>query len=68
MAALCGHHPLALRLGEQKRLKHQCAAENWVFKMVSDAQLNANIDSQSGHVILGVKNSELAPEAREFVA
>ena len=31
----------------------QIAAEKWIVKMVSDAQLDAKIDSQSGHVILG---------------
>mgnify|MGYP002631305588 CR=1 FL=1 len=33
----------------------QIAAEKWIVKMVSDAQLNAKIDSQSGHVILGLE-------------
>ncbi|KAL3910187.1 MAG: hypothetical protein SGPRY_009149, partial [Prymnesium sp.] len=31
------------------------AAEKWIVKMVSDAQLKAKIDAQSGHVILGLE-------------
>ena len=34
----------------------QIAAEKWIVQMVSDAQLNAKIDSQSNHVsICGVQ-------------
>jgi len=43
----------------------QIAAEKWIVKMVSDAQLNAKIDSQSGHVILGVQPPDVYQQVIE---
>ena len=49
------HERINLAMLAQKLGMEQIAAEKWIVKMVSDAQLNAKIDSQSGHVILGVQ-------------
>jgi len=49
------HERIDLKMLAQKLGMEQIAAEKWIVKMVSDAQLNAKIDSQSGHVILGVQ-------------
>ena len=43
----------------------QIAAEKWIVTMVSDAQLNAKIDSQSGHVILGVQPPDVYQQVIE---
>ena len=47
------HQRIDLRMLADKLGMELIAAEKWIVKMVSDAQLNAKIDSQSGHVILG---------------
>jgi translation initiation factor 3 subunit E len=47
------HERIDLASLGQKLGMEQIAAEKWIVKMVSDAQLDAKIDSQSGHVILG---------------
>lgn len=49
------HERIDLTMLADKLGMEQIAAEKWIVKMVSDAQLNAKIDSQSGHVILGVQ-------------
>ena len=49
------HERIDLTLLAQKLGMEQIAAEKWIVKMVSDAQLKAKIDSQSGHVILGTQ-------------
>ena len=56
---ICSHAVLCV-------LRHlQIAAEKWIVKMVSDAQLNAKIDSQSGHVILGVQPPDVYQQVIE---
>ena len=52
----------------QKLGMEQIAAEKWIVKMVSDAQLNAKIDSQSGHVILGVQPPDVYQQVIEIAA
>ena len=47
------HERIDLSMLAEKLGMERIAAEKWIVKMVSDAQLNAKIDSQSGHVILG---------------
>jgi len=49
------HERIDLNMLAEKLGMKQNDAEKWIVKMVSDAQLNAKIDSQSGHVILGVQ-------------
>ncbi|KAL1525335.1 hypothetical protein AB1Y20_020195 [Prymnesium parvum] len=49
------HERIDLKMLAQKLNMEQIAAEKWIVKMVSDAQLNAKIDAQSGHVILGLE-------------
>jgi len=49
------HERIDLSMLAKKLNMEQIAAEKWIVKMVSDAQLNAKIDSQSGHVILGLE-------------
>ena len=49
------HERIDVSLLAQKLGMEPIAAEKWIVKMVSDAQLNAKIDSKSGHVILGVQ-------------
>jgi len=41
------------------------AAEKWIVKMVSDAQLNAKIDSKSCHVILGAQPPDVYQQVIE---
>ena len=59
------HERIDLRMLAQKLGMEQIAAEKWVVKMVSDAQLNAKIDSQSGHVILGVQPPDVYQQVIE---
>ena len=47
--------PSAASMVQAKLGMDQVAAEKWIVQMVSDAQLNAKIDSESGHVILGAE-------------
>eukprot|EP00965_Chrysotila_dentata_P205155 6182786-Pleurochrysis_carterae.AAC.3 len=54
---------LCSRARTQKLNMEQIAAEKWIVKMVSDAQLKAKIDSQSGHVILGVQPPDVYQQA-----
>ena len=49
------HERIDLESLAQKLNMEQIAAEKWIVQMVADAQLSAKIDSQSGHVILGVQ-------------
>mmetsp|Transcript_24288 Transcript_24288/g.55272 ORF Transcript_24288/g.55272 Transcript_24288/m.55272 type:complete len:281 (-) Transcript_24288:280-1122(-) len=49
------HERIDLSMLAKKLNMEPIAAEKWIVKMVSDAQLNAKIDSQSGHVILGLE-------------
>jgi translation initiation factor 3 subunit E len=51
-------------LGEKLGME-QIAAEKWIVKMVSDAQLNAKIDSQSGHVLMGAKPADVYQQVIE---
>ena len=51
---------LATKLGMEP-----IAAEKWIVKMVSDAQVNAKIDSESGHVILGVQPTDVYQQVIE---
>jgi len=48
------HERINLEMLAEKLGMELIAAEKWIVKMVADAQLNAKIDSESGHVILGV--------------
>lgn len=50
----------------QKLNMEQIAAEKWIVKMVSDAQLNAKIDAQSGHVILGLEPPDVYQQVPEM--
>jgi len=59
------HERIDLRMLAQKLGMEQIAAEKWIVKMVSDAQLNAKIDSQSGHVILGVQPPDVYQQVIE---
>ena len=49
------HERIDLTMLADKLGMEQIAAEKWIVQMVSDAQLNAKIDSQSNHVLLGVQ-------------
>ena len=51
---------LAEKLGME-----QIAAEKWIVKMVSGAQLNAKIDAESGHVILGAQPPDVYQQVIE---
>merc|ERR1711937_590915 len=59
------HSRIDLRMLSEKLDMEQIAAEKWIVKMVSDAQLNAKIDSQSGHVILGVQPPDVYQQVIE---
>jgi len=59
------HERINLAMLAQKLGMEQIAAEKWIVKMVSDAQLNAKIDSQSGHVILGVQPPDVYQQVIE---
>jgi len=59
------HERIDLRMLAQKLNMEQIAAEKWIVAMVSDAQLNAKIDSQSGHVILGVQPPDVYQQVIE---
>jgi len=59
------HGRIDLRMLAQKLNMEQIAAEKWIVAMVSDAQLNAKIDSQSGHVILGVQPPDVYQQVIE---
>ncbi|EOD34374.1 hypothetical protein EMIHUDRAFT_426559 [Emiliania huxleyi CCMP1516] len=63
---------LAQKLGTRRpRSAHtssrmeRIAAEKWIVKMVSDAQLNAKIDSKSSHVILGAQPPDVYQQVIE---
>lgn len=59
------HERIDLTMLAEKLGMEQIAAEKWIVKMVSDAQLNAKIDSQSGHVILGVQPPDVYQQVIE---
>ena len=59
------HERIDLRMLAQKLHMEDIAAEKWIVKMVSDAQLNAKIDSQSGHVIIGVQPPDVYQQVIE---
>ena len=59
------HERIDLQSLAQKLNMEQIAAEKWIVKMVSDAQLAAKIDSQSGHVILGVQPPDVYQQVIE---
>jgi len=59
------HERIDLKMLAKKLGMEQIAAEKWIVKMVSDAQLNAKIDSQSGHVILGVQPPDVYQQVIE---
>ena len=40
-------------------------AEKWIVKMISDAQLKAKIDSETGHIILGAKPPDVYEQVIE---
>uniref|UniRef100_A0A7S0IPH7 Eukaryotic translation initiation factor 3 subunit E n=1 Tax=Calcidiscus leptoporus TaxID=127549 RepID=A0A7S0IPH7_9EUKA len=59
------HERIDLSMLAKKLNMEHIAAEKWIVKMVSDAQLNAKIDSQSGHVILGVQPPDVYQQVIE---
>ena len=59
------HERIDLTMLAEKLGMEQIAAEKWIVKMVSDAQLNAKIDSQSGHVILGTQPPDVYQQVIE---
>merc|ERR1712113_1322812 len=59
------HERIDLKMLAQKLSMEQIAAEKWIVKMVSDAQLNAKIDSQSGHVIMGTQPPDVYQQVIE---
>mmetsp|Transcript_32288 Transcript_32288/g.67925 ORF Transcript_32288/g.67925 Transcript_32288/m.67925 type:complete len:435 (+) Transcript_32288:264-1568(+) len=59
------HERIDLSMLAKKLNMEQIAAEKWIVKMVSDAQLKAKIDSQSGHVILGVQPPDVYQQVIE---
>ena len=59
------HQRIDLSSLAEKLGMEQMAAEKWIVKMVSDAQLNAKIDSQSGHVILGAQQPDVYQQVIE---
>jgi len=59
------HERIDLSMLAKKLGMEQMAAEKWIVKMVSDAQLNAKIDSQSGQVILGVQPPDVYQQVIE---
>jgi translation initiation factor 3 subunit E len=59
------HERIDLQMLADKLGMEQIAAEKWIVNMVSNAQLNAKIDSQSGHVILGVQPPDVYQQVIE---
>mmetsp|Transcript_9847 Transcript_9847/g.29291 ORF Transcript_9847/g.29291 Transcript_9847/m.29291 type:complete len:436 (-) Transcript_9847:135-1442(-) len=59
------HERIDLGMLAKKLSMEQIAAEKWIVKMVSDAQLNAKIDAQSGHVILGLEPPDVYQQVIE---
>ena len=59
------HERIDLSALAEKLGMEQIAAEKWIVQMVSNAQLNAKIDSQSGHVILGSKPADVYQQVIE---
>lgn len=59
------HERIDLAMLAQKLGMEQIAAEKWIVQMVADAQLSAKIDSQSGHVILGVQPPDVYQQVIE---
>jgi len=59
------HERIDLESLAQKLGMERLAAEKWIVKMVSDAQLNARIDEQSGHVLLGVQPPDVYQQVIE---
>jgi len=59
------HERINLEMLAEKLGMELIAAEKWIVQMVADAQLNAKIDSQSGHVILGVQPPDVYQQVIE---
>ena len=59
------HERIDLTMLADKLGMEQIAAEKWIVQMVSDAQLNAKIDSQSNHVILGAQPPDVYQQVIE---
>ena len=59
------HERIDLKVLAQKLGMENIAAEKWIVKMVSDAQLNAKIDAQSNHVILGTQPPDVYQQVIE---
>jgi len=59
------HERIDLKMLASKLGMEEIAAEKWIVKMVSDAQLNAKIDAQSGHVILGLEPPDVYQQVIE---
>lgn len=59
------HERIDLSMLAEKLGMEQIAAEKWIVKMVSDAQLNAKIDGQSGHVLLGTQPPDVYQQVIE---
>merc|ERR1719217_296661 len=59
------HERIDLTSLAEKLGMEQIAAEKWIVNMVSDAKLNAKIDSESGHVILGVQPPDVYQQVIE---
>lgn len=59
------HERIDLGSLAQKLGMERIAAEKWIVKMVSDAQLNAKIDSKSSHVILGAQPPDVYQQVIE---
>lgn len=59
------HERIDLKMLAEKLGMEQVAAEKWIVKMVSDAQLNAKIDAQSGHVLLGLQPPDIYQQVIE---
>ena len=59
------HERIDLKMLAEKLGMEQIAAEKWIVKMVSGAQLNAKIDAESGHVILGAQPPDVYQQVIE---
>merc|ERR1712113_506994 len=59
------HERIDLSMLAKKLNMEQIAAEKWIVQMDRDAQRNAKIDSQSGHVILGVQPPDVYQQVIE---
>jgi len=59
------HERIDLKMLAQNLGLEQVAAEQWVVKMVSEAQLNAKIDSESDHVVLGTQPPDVYQQVIE---